>query len=175
MVRVAQIGAGYWGKNLVRVFARIGALEAVCDADTGVLSTIAGTYTDVKTTEDYSAVLADGDIDAVSIAVPAARHYKLAKQALLAGKHVFVEKPMALSSVEAEELGAIAGENNLRLMVGHILLYHNGVRRVKELVDGGELGDAYYFYSQRVNLGRRCGPSPRTISPSPSISSAMRR
>ena len=107
-----------------------------------------------RTTADFEELLADRDVDAVVIATPVVTHYELAKQALSAGKHVFVEKPQAQSSAEAEELAALAEEQGLVLMPGYLLLYHPALQRLKEVIDGGELGDVLYLYGNRQNLGQ---------------------
>src|SRR5690242_3905674 len=124
--RVAIIGAGYWGRNLVRVFRDLGALAAVCDVRQQVLEKIRSEY-EIPTVLDVQAILDDKAISAVVIAAPAAQHYQLAKKALLAGKDVFVEKPLALTVDEGCELVKLARENRRVLMVGHILEYHPAV------------------------------------------------
>ncbi|MFH1570118.1 MAG: Gfo/Idh/MocA family oxidoreductase [Gemmatimonadota bacterium] len=154
-VGVACVGAGYWGKNLVRVFASLpGArLQAICDANAGIQGRMAAQYPGVSVCGDYGAVLADDAVQAVVLAVPAAGHYEAARAALEAGKHVYVEKPMTLDPDQARRLVDLAGERGLTLMVGHLLVHHPAVQLIKGLVDRGELGQVYYAYSQRVNLG----------------------
>ena len=154
-VGLAQVGIGYWGKNLLRNFASLPAVDLVmaCDQRHNVLSRIADEYPGVQTTSLFEDVLASDRVDAVVIATETPQHAPLARQALQAGKHVFVEKPMAQSVGDAEELVRLAEENDLRLMVGHLLLYHPAFRYVEDLARSGELGDVYYLYSQRVNLG----------------------
>lgn len=151
---VAVVGCGYWGRNLVRNFAELGALRTVCDANTEALAYIAARYPDVKTETDYQRVIDDRDIDGIVIAAPAALHYPLAKQALLSGKHVFVEKPLAYCSSEAEELVSLSDQQHRILMVGHLMLYHPAVKILKQHMDSGTLGTIYYLYSTRVNLGQ---------------------
>ncbi len=152
-MNVGIVGTGYWGKNLVRNFASIGRarLHTVCDQDAEALARIVNQYPAVRTTRDFDAVLKDSEIDAVVIATPAVTHFELAKEALLAGKHVFVEKPLCLESVQAGELVALSRREGRILMVGHLLEFHPGVTWIKEHLD--ELGDIYYLYSQRLNLG----------------------
>ena len=119
-----------------------------------LLEAAAKAHPQARTTADFEELLADPELDAVVIATPVVTHYELAKQALLAGKHVFVEKPQAQSSAEAEELAALAEEQGLVLMPGYLLLYHPAVQRLKEVIDGGELGDVLYLYGNRQNLGQ---------------------
>jgi len=156
MIRTAVVGSGYWGKNLVRNLHELGSLAALCDKDPSVLSTFKETYGDRYTCRDLDQLLNDSPtpIDAVAIATPAATHYAVARQCLLAGKHVFVEKPLALTEQEGRNLIQVAEEHNLTLMVGHILQYHGAVITLKELVDSGELGKIRYLYSNRLNIGK---------------------
>jgi UDP-2-acetamido-3-amino-2,3-dideoxy-glucuronate N-acetyltransferase len=153
-LQIACIGSGLWGKNLVRNFHSLGVLKTVCDQDAARIVELAAQYPDVEFTESYSAVLADSEIDAVVIATPAATHGELARQAILAGKDVLVEKPICLSVEEAQSLVALAESRNQVLMVGHLLWYHPAVLKLRELVAGGELGRIRYIYSNRLNLGR---------------------
>ncbi len=155
MVTVAVIGGGGWGKNHVRNFRQIDScrLKTICDLNEKVLAKHKAAYEEVETTTDASQVFGDGVIDAVVIATDAPSHYKLACDALAAGKHVFVEKPMTLASSEAEDLVGRAEAAGRVLMVGHLLEYHPCVIQLKELVDSGELGTLRYTYCQRVNLG----------------------
>lgn len=151
--RVAVVGAGYWGKNLVRTFHALGALETVCDINETTLDRVRKEYC-VATTTDYDAVLDDQSLDAVVIAAPAVQHHPLSKRALEAGKHVFVEKPLALNCPEGKGLVEIARSQNLVLMVGHILEYHPAIAELNRLVRQGELGKIQYIYSSRLNLGK---------------------
>jgi predicted dehydrogenase len=155
-VKVAVVGCGYWGPNLVRNFHQLPAAELVscCDIDQQKLDKIKALYPTVSTTVSYADVLADEEVEAVALATPARAHYELARDALLADKHVLVEKPLAMSSKEAEELIALAQKRNRTLMVGHVFEYNPAVLKIKELVDGGQIGQVYYIYSNRVNLGR---------------------
>jgi len=151
---VAVVGCGYWGKNLVRNFAELGALHTMCDADARLLADLAAKYPGARVETSYSQVLQNGDVKGVVIAAPAVLHHAMAKQALLAGKDVFVEKPLALRVDEGQELIDLAAANNKILMVGHLLEYHPAVAKLKELVDKGELGKVLYLYSNRLNLGK---------------------
>ncbi len=155
MVRVAVVGAGSWGKNLVRNFAssKGAVLAAICDKDDKRLHSFEGAYPHAKLCTDVSDVTGDDSIEAVVIATDAPLHFEHAKAALSAGKHVYVEKPMCQSVAEAEKLEQLAEGKGLKLMVGHLLLYHPAVDKLKSLIDSGDLGDIYYMYTQRLNLG----------------------
>lgn len=149
---VAVIGCGYWGRNLVRNFADLHSLAAVCDLDPGASEGMGAQYrVPVLTAED---VMAAPDIAAVVIATPAVTHYDLARQALEAGKHVLVEKPLALAVEQARALVDLARERGLVLMVGHLLRYHPAFEALQELVATGRLGTLQYIYSNRLNLGK---------------------
>lgn len=150
--RVAVAGCGYWGKNLVRNFAELGVLAAVCDPSDDLAREHAERFG--VAARDWPALLEDADIAAVAIAAPAVLHGSLTREALQAGKHVFVEKPLALDPLEAEELCAIADAAGRRLMVGHLLQYHPGFLKLREIVQRGELGRLQYVYSNRLNLGK---------------------
>ena len=152
-VTVGQIGLGYWGKNLVRNFDELAELTWLCDASPDLQAQFASRNPRARVTPDFAELLADPGLDAVVIATPVPTHYTLAKQALEADKHVFVEKPPAMRAAEMEELLELAVERDLVLMPGHLLLYHPGVRKLKELLDAGELGDLLCVYSNRQNLG----------------------
>jgi UDP-2-acetamido-3-amino-2,3-dideoxy-glucuronate N-acetyltransferase len=151
-VRVAVVGCGYWGKNLVRNFAELGALEALVDVHQPNVDALIARHGGRSCS--FEAALADPGIEAVVIATPAALHYTLAKQALQAGKHIFVEKPLALELSEAIELCALAERLDRRLMVGHLLQYHPVFLELKKLVSDGGLGRLQYVYSNRLNLGK---------------------
>lgn len=155
MVSIGVIGAGYWGRNLVRTFAGLPdvRLAHICDSDADVLAKFAS-YGDANRTADYAAVIADPDVDAVAVATPPVNHHEIALAALDAGKHVFVEKPLTLDEEHARELVAAAEANDRRLMVGHLLLYHPCITFIKDMIGSGELGEVYYIYSHRLNLGR---------------------
>ncbi len=154
-VNVAVVGLGYWGPNLVRTLWEVDGCQvaAVCDQDPGVLAPIARRYPSISAVQRYEDLLADETIDAVAIATPVHRHFAMARAALLAGKHVFVEKPMAARSEECLELISLADERSLVLMPGHTFLYSPPVRKVKELLDAGALGELFFATFSRVNLG----------------------
>ncbi|MBW2078720.1 MAG: Gfo/Idh/MocA family oxidoreductase [Deltaproteobacteria bacterium] len=156
MSRVAVVGSGYWGKNLVRNFHDLGSLVAICDNDLSVLEGFKDKYKGISVTDDIDHLLDElsAQIDAVAISTPAATHYDLAKRCLQAGKHVYVEKPLALTEEQGRELIHIAEQGQLILMVGHILQYHAAVIKLKELIDSGELGKIQYLYSNRLNIGK---------------------
>ncbi|MFH1859642.1 MAG: Gfo/Idh/MocA family oxidoreductase [bacterium] len=152
MVNIAVIGTGYWGKNLVRNFAELGVLHTICDTDEGRLKAM--DYPQVNKVMSFAEVLKNKEIGGVVISTPAEGHYQLTKEALLAGKDVFCEKPLALTVKEGIELTTLAQENKRILMVGHLLEYHPAILKLKELVDKGELGRINYIYSSRLNLGK---------------------
>lgn len=154
MTRVAVIGAGYWGANLVRVFHELGVLTRICDFSAARLQELAAKYPDVSMDDSCDALLADREVDAVVIATPAETHYSLATRALLAGKDVFVEKPLTLHCEEAERLTALAEKCGRVLMVGHLLEYHPAVTCLNDLIEQGELGRIEYIYSNRLNMGK---------------------
>ena len=149
---IGVVGLNYWGPNLARNFADLGVLSWLCDLDEQRLAAASARHPAANTTSSYDELLAS-DVAAVAIATAVPTHYTLAKQALEAGKHVFVEKPPAMRAAEIDELVALADERDLVLMPGHLLLYHPAVRKVKELIDSGELGDVLCVYGNRVNLG----------------------
>ena len=153
MTRVAHVGVGGWGKNVVRVVGELSELAWVVDTDPGRREEYATRYPHARVTHSFAEALDDDTVDAVAIATPVPTHYALAKQALEAGKHVFVEKPPAMRGEEMEELVSLARTNDRVLMPGHLLLYHPGLRKVKELIDAGELGDVACVYGNRQNLG----------------------
>jgi predicted dehydrogenase len=152
-VSVGQAGLGYWGKNLARNFDELAELRWLADATPAVREQFARRYPNARVTGSFDDLCADPTLDAVVIATPVPTHYALAKQALEAGKHVFVEKPPAMKAAEMAELVSIAEERSLVLMPGHLLLYHPGVQKLKGLVETGELGDVLCVYSNRQNLG----------------------
>jgi predicted dehydrogenase len=153
MTTVGIAGLGQWGSNLARNFNELAQLAWVCDASDERLAAAAARYPSARATTDFEDVLEDGAVEAVVVATPVPTHAELARRALSAGKHVFVEKPMALGAEDAEALVALAEELGLTLMPGHLLLYHPGVLKLKEIVDSGELGDVLYVYGNRQNLG----------------------
>ena len=152
-VRVGQAGLGEWGKNLARNFADLADLVWLADPADGKAEEFRSRYPQARWAESFEEMLEDATLDAVVVATPVPTHYELAKLALEAGKHVFVEKPPAMKSAEIDELVSIAEERDLVLMPGHLLLYHPGVLKLKELVDGGELGEVLMVYGNRQNLG----------------------
>jgi UDP-2-acetamido-3-amino-2,3-dideoxy-glucuronate N-acetyltransferase len=150
-IKVSVIGCGYWGKNLVRNFAKLGALHSVCDANAALAEKASETYNVPKFTLDQ---VLSTDCDGVVIAAPAAQHFDLAQKALKAGKHVFVEKPLALKVDDAKSLCDLAKDLNRKLMVGHLLQYHPAFLELKQLISKGKLGRLQYIYSNRLNLGK---------------------
>jgi predicted dehydrogenase len=151
---VAVIGTGRWGMNLVKTLYQLSVLRAVADQLEVLCGRIKSEYTDIKVSTDYSIFLTDSNIKAVVIATPAPTHYRIAKEALLAGKDVFIEKPMTLFATEAEELTALAKQKNKILMVGHLLLYQSAVQWIKDYLDSGELGELNSLHQERLGLGR---------------------
>jgi predicted dehydrogenase len=153
--KVALVGHGYWGPNLLRNYMELGEawVEWVCDSRPEALAEVNARYPSVATTTDYEQVLADPKVDAVVIVTPISTHFPLAKAALAAGKHVFVEKPMTGSTADAVELVGLASQRGLTLMVGHTFVFSPPVRKVKEIIASGELGSVYFVTSTRVNLG----------------------
>jgi len=151
--RVGVAGLGYWGPNLARNFDELAELAWLCELDPTLLERFAARYPNARPTSDFSEMLADDTLDAVVVATPVPTHYALAKQALEAGKHVLVEKPPAMRAVEMDELVELALAKDRTLMPGHLLLYHPGVLKLKELVDAGELGEVLCVYGNRQNLG----------------------
>jgi predicted dehydrogenase len=153
--RVAVVGLGYWGPNLVRNLHELpdAELSVVCDMREDALEAIGRRYPAVATTTSFDEVIADPAIDAVALATPVSTHYPLAMQALDAGKHVFIEKPLAASAEEAHDLLERARERDLVLMPGHTFLYSPPVNTIRDLITSGELGDIYFISTSRVNLG----------------------
>jgi len=150
---IAVAGLGYWGPNLARNFAELGVLTALCDQDEARRETFAARYPSARVTASFEELLADDALEGVVVATPVPTHFALAKQALEAGKHVLVEKPPAMRAAEIDELVALAADRDLVLMPGHLLLYHPGIRKLKELIDAGELGEVLCVYGNRQNLG----------------------
>ena len=153
-LRVGQVGLGYWGRNLARVFDDVADLTWLCDTSEALREEFALRHPNGHLTGDFDEMLAAADVDAVVIATPVPTHYPLARAALEAGKHVFVEKPPAMRVEEMEELIAVAEARGLVLMPGHLLLYHPAVQKLKEVVDSGELGEVLVVYGNRQNLGK---------------------
>jgi UDP-2-acetamido-3-amino-2,3-dideoxy-glucuronate N-acetyltransferase len=153
-INLALIGAGHWGKNLARVFYELGILKIICDSSEDILKRKSAKYPEISTTPSFADTLASPGINAIAIATPAEQHYSLAKKSLLAGKHVFVEKPLAMTVVEGEELVLIAKQQAKVLFVGHVLQYHPAIQTVKKMLQEGQLGKLQYIYSNRLNLGK---------------------
>src|SRR2546430_17715385 len=154
-IRVGVIGCGYWGPNLLRNFAENDGAELrwICDVDNARLAAMARRYPAARTTTDYLDLISDKELGAITVVTPVATHFAIASAALRAGKHVLVEKPLTATAAEAEELIALAEQAGLSLMVDHTFVYTGAVRKMKEIVAGGELGDLLYFDSVRINLG----------------------
>jgi predicted dehydrogenase len=153
-VRIGQAGLGEWGRNLARNFADLGDLAWISDPADGKREEFEARYPRARWADEFEQMLDDPELDAVVIATPVPTHFELARRALEAGKHVFVEKPPAMTGAEIGTLVALAEERDRVLMPGHLLLYHPGVRKLKELVDSGALGDVLCVYGNRQNLGR---------------------
>jgi predicted dehydrogenase len=155
MIRIAVIGYGYWGPNLVRNFQEVddACVAVCCDMNPQRLERVQAKHPWVAVTTEYNKVLNDPAVDAVVIATPVATHYEFARKALEHGKHVLVEKPIAASVAEAESLIDIAAKRHLTLMVDHTFIYTGAVRKMKEIITQGQLGEIYYFDSVRINLG----------------------
>ena len=148
-----MVGGGRWGKNLIRNFHSLGALHTICDVNPAILQEYASQYPEVLRASDYGKALENPAIDKVVIASPAIQHYSMAKQALLADKDLFVEKPLSLNCNEAEELVSLAAQRNRILMVGHLMQYHPCIIHLQTLVKQGALGKLCYIQSNRLNLG----------------------
>jgi len=151
---VAVIGSGYWGKNLVRNFNSLGALKLICDKSEIILGNFKEQYPEVETCLALNEILNRSDIEGVVIATPAETHFNIARESLLAGKHVYVEKPLVLREEEGHELIDLAQKSSRALMVGHLLQYHPVFVRLKEMALSGALGRINYIYSNRLNLGK---------------------
>jgi len=155
-VRVGVVGLGYWGPNLARNFDRLANAELAycCDLDAANLDRARGLYPNAVITDDLDTLLGDDALDAIVVATSVPTHYALGKRVLEAGKHAFIEKPIALRAADAQELLATAETQGVKLMVGHLLEYHPAVAKMKELVDAGALGRVFYIYANRLNLGK---------------------
>ena len=155
MLTVAVVGCGYWGPNLIRNFNSLSdcKVKIICDTDKKRLSYLANLYPGMKTTTNFNDLIVDDEIDAIAIATPVFLHFELAKKSLSAKKHTFIEKPMASSVKECEELIQIADKNKTTLMIGHTFVYTSAVRKIKEIISNGELGELFYISSRRLNLG----------------------
>jgi predicted dehydrogenase len=155
-VNLAVVGLGYWGPNLARAASSVrgGRLYGICDSDPVRVERFAGAYPAARAFTSLDDVLADDDVHAVILSTPVASHFDMGMRILSSGRHVLVEKPLATTSGECQQLIDQAAERSVVLMVGHVFLYNAAVRRVREYIDQGELGDVLYAYSQRLNLGR---------------------
>lgn len=149
---IAVIGCGLWGRNIVRNFYNLNSLHTVCDLDAENLKIVKNDYPEVNVTNDFNEVLNNREINGIIVVTPSHTHYKIVKAALEAGKHVYVEKPISTIAEEAKQLSFLADSKNLVLMVGHLLLYHPAVNRLKGLVAEGTLGDIRYIQSDRLNI-----------------------
>ena len=154
-ISIGVVGCGYWGPNLIRNFRALPdcKVKTICDQDENRLKQLKSLYPELATETSFEKLLADKTINAIIVATPVRFHYKMAKAALEAGKHTFIEKPMASSSAECEELNSIAAKNGLTLMIGHTFLYSSPVRKIKDIVKSGDIGNIQYISSRRLNLG----------------------
>jgi len=155
MIRMGVIGCGYWGPNLIRNFHNHPEVElaAICDVDDARLNHVGRLYPAARQTRDHRDVVADASLDAVVVATPVSTHYPLGKEVLEAGKHLFLEKPMATTSDECRDLIDVAAARDLQIMIGHTFLFTPAVQKIQQLIDEGHLGDVYYVNITRVNLG----------------------
>jgi len=155
MIKIGVVGCGYWGPNIIRNFNSLEGciVKTICDLDENRLKHLRSLYNHLTVTKDFSEIVNDDDIDAIAIATPVRFHFDMAYQSLKAGKHTFVEKPMAFSVAECKELIGISEKKKLTLMVGHTFIYSTPVRKIKEIIDAGELGQLQYISSRRLNLG----------------------
>lgn len=151
---VGLVGLGYWGQNILRNLYQMGVLHTACDGDVGIIEERRAKFSDINYTTSFDEILKDKEVKAVAIATPAATHYELVKQALIAGKDVFIEKPLALTVKEGQEAVSLAAKQNKILMVGHILQYHPAVIKLREVISAGDLGKIQYIYSNRLNIGK---------------------
>ena len=153
-ISVGLIGAGYWGANLIRNFNKLGVLQIVSDNDFKKKKVVQDIAPGILFTNDYKTILNDETLDAIVIATPAKSHFKLVKEALLANKHVFVEKPLCLKYEDGKKVQKLASKKKLKLMVGHLLLYHPAYQKLREEVQKGIIGRVRYIYSNRLSLGK---------------------
>jgi len=151
---IAQVGLGYWGKNILRNLYELGVLHTACDSSKDIIAERRKSFPDITYTSSFGKILESPDIKAIAISAPAVAHYDLVKKSLLAGKDVFVEKPLSLTVKEGEEIVQLAKEKGRVLMVGHILQFHPAVTKLKEMIASGELGKIQYIYSNRLNIGK---------------------
>ena len=153
--KIGVVGCGYWGPNLIRNFSSLSGcnLMTICDISEERLKHLASLHPGVRGERDFQQMIAEPNLDAVVIATAVKHHHSMAKASLLAGKHTMIEKPMAACSAECEELIEIAARQGLVLMTGHTFLYSQAVRKIKELVDSGDIGETRYIAARRLNLG----------------------
>ena len=151
--KICVIGAGYWGKNHLKTFNKLNALGGILDLDSKNFDRIKNLYPGIKCLTSLDTALGMG-FDGFTIATPAETHYEIAKNIISAGQHVLIEKPMTLSIAESEELVMLAGKHDVKLMVGHVLLFHPAIIKIKEIIQRGLIGDLQYVYSNRLNLGK---------------------
>jgi predicted dehydrogenase len=154
-VKIGVVGAGYWGPNLIRNFKSLPdcSLKMVCDLDKEKLKHLGQLYPDLRFTMNYEDIINDKEINTVVIATPVSTHYPLAMKSLGAGKHTFIEKPLASSVAQCQEMIDLANKKKLTLMVGHTFVYTSTVRKIKEIIDSGEIGNVLYISARRLNLG----------------------
>ncbi len=151
--KVCVVGAGYWGQNHIRTLSQLGALGGIVEPDKNLQESLLISYPTVPRYYDISLALKE-EFDGFIIATPAETHYEIAKMLIMAGKHVLVEKPMALSISDSEELLLLSKKFNVNVMVGHVLLFHPAIMKIKEIINNGDIGDMQYMYSNRLNLGK---------------------
>ncbi len=151
--KVCVVGAGYWGKNHIRTLNELGALKGVVESNRKLLSSLSKEYPNVSFFENISLALKE-DFDGFTVATPAESHFNISKQIISAGKHILIEKPMALSIEDSEDLLLLAEKFGVNIMVGHLLLFHPAIIKIKEMIDDGSIGDLQYLYSNRLNLGK---------------------
>jgi len=151
--RICVIGAGYWGKNHIKTLSQLGVLKGVVESNRNILESLTIEYPNILFFENINSALKE-DFDGFTIATPAETHFKIAKKVINSGKHVLIEKPMTLSVDDAEELVSLAKTFDVNLMVGHVLLFHPAVIKIKEIIAEGAIGELQYLYSNRLNLGK---------------------
>jgi len=173
MAKVAVVGCGKWGMNLARNFRELGALEAICETNAARAAELGSAFSGVKVYTELDELLSGAPVDAVVVATPPHIHHSVGMKALKAGKHLFIEKPMTLDAREARELDETAQSLGLKLMVGHILLYHPAYVKLREIVASGELGEICYIHSERIGLGRVRREEDAMFSLAPHDISAM--
>ena len=151
--KICVVGAGYWGKNHIRTLNELGVLRGIVESNLKLRESLAIQYSNVPCFEDINLALNE-DYDGFTVATPAESHYEIAKMIIMSGKHVLIEKPMTLSVTHSEELVTLSDKFGVNLMVGHVLLFHPAIKKIKELIDKGDIGELQYIYSNRLNLGK---------------------